>query len=63
MTENDRKSVEEAINAVARLALFVVDELEPLSEAVLEADLEEMYELLVTIERKARSWRPGPKET
>lgn len=57
MEELQRKSVEEVVSCVSRLALFVCDELEPLSEAVLEADLEELYDFLVAVERVAVKWK------
>jgi len=56
-----RKSVDDLLSLVARLALFVVDELVPVSEDVLEADLEELYDFLVAVERKARA-TPFPKK-
>jgi len=53
MEQSDKKSFDDIISLVARLALFVVDELEPVSLAVLEANLEDLYEFLVAVERKA----------
>jgi len=54
-----KKSVDEVLSLVSRLALFVVDELEPIREASLEADLEELYDFLVAVERKAAQWKAG----
>jgi len=45
----------EAVSSLARLALYLVDELEPNSNDVLEADLDDVYALLVAVERKARA--------
>jgi len=56
MERDDKKSVDSIMSVVARLSLFVVDELEPVSAAVLEADLEELYAWLVAVERKANAW-------
>jgi len=54
MEERERQSVQDAVSALARLALYVVDELEPNSNDVLERDLDDVYALLVAVERKAR---------
>jgi len=56
MEAAEKASVDEVLRLVARLALFVVDEVEPTSEDVLEADLEALYEFLVAVERRARDW-------
>jgi len=54
MEEKERQSVQDAVSAMARLALYVVDELEPNNSDVLERDLDDVYALLVAVERKAR---------
>jgi len=56
MEATEKASVDEVLRLVARLALFVVDEVEPTSEDVLEADLESLYDFLVAVERRARQW-------
>jgi len=57
MEEDDKKKkLDEAISTFARLMLFVADELEPLDEPTLAADLETVYRCLVSIERCARLW-------
>jgi len=55
MEEKERQSVQDAVSAMARLALYVVDELEPNNSDVLERDLDDVYALLVAVERKARA--------
>jgi len=57
MEPAEKASVDEVLRLVARLALFVVDEVEPTSEDVLEADLEELYDFLVAVERRANEWK------
>jgi len=57
MEPAEKASVDEVLRLVARLALFVVDEVEPTSEDVLEADLEELYDFLIAVERRATKWR------
>jgi len=47
----------EAVSLCARLALFVADELEPLSEETLEEDLAALYQFVARVERTARKWR------
>jgi len=54
MDEKERVDVQESVGAFARLALYLVDELEPLNNDVLEADLDVVYEVLVAVERRAR---------
>jgi len=54
MEERERQSVQDAVSAMARIALYVVDELEPNNSDVLEADLDDVYGLLVAAEKKAR---------
>jgi len=54
MEPKERQSVQDAVSAMARLALYVVDELEPNNSDVLEQDLDDVYALLVAVERKAR---------
>jgi len=53
MKESDKKSFDDIMSLVARLGLFVCDELEPVSLDVLEADLEDLYAFVVAVERKA----------
>lgn len=55
MEKKDRVDVQELVSACARLALYVVDELEPTSSDVLEADLDALYELAVLCEKKGRA--------
>jgi len=57
MEPAEKASVDEVLKLVARLALFVVDEVEPTSEDVLEEDLEALYDFLVAVERRANRWR------
>lgn len=54
MNQKEKADVDELVGAVARLALYLVDELEPTSSGVLERDLDDLYELAVAVERKAR---------
>jgi len=54
MEEKERQSVQDAVSACARLALYLVDELEPSNNDVLERDLDDVYALLVAVERRAR---------
>jgi len=54
MEEKEASDVKEAVSSCARLALYVVDELEPNNNDVLERDLDDVYELLVAVEKKAR---------
>jgi len=55
-------AIDEAISVFSRLLLFVEDELEPISEKVLERDLDEVYNWLVRIETCARRWKAERKE-
>jgi len=55
MEERERQSVQDAVSAMARIALYVVDELEPNNSDVLEQDLDDAYGLLVAAEKKARA--------
>jgi len=55
MDEKERADVQEAVSAFARLALYLVYELEPNSNDVLEADLDDVYSVLVAVERRARA--------
>jgi len=54
MDEKERIAVQDAVNACARLALWLAGELEPTSTDVVEQDLDAVYELLVAAERLAR---------
>jgi len=54
MDEKERADVQNTVGAFARLALYLVDELEPNSNDVLEADLDDVYAVLVAVERRAR---------
>jgi len=54
MEEKERVDVQNTVGAFARLALYLVDELEPNNNDVLEADLDDVYAVLVAVERKAR---------
>jgi len=54
MDEKEKQSVQETIAACARLALYVVDELSPNNSDVLEQDLDDVYALLVAVEKRAR---------
>jgi len=54
MDEKERADVQNTVGAFARLALYLVDELEPNNNDVLEADLDDVYGVLVAVERKAR---------
>jgi len=54
MEREEAERLKEAVSCLARLALYVCDELEPVSSDVLERDLDDVYELLVRVERKAR---------
>jgi len=55
MEAKERVEVQEAVSAFARLALYLVDELEPNNNDVLEADLDDVYAVLVAVERRARA--------
>jgi len=54
MDSHEREVVDDLVAACARLALYLVDELEPTSSDVLERDLDDLYELAVAVERRAR---------
>jgi len=54
----DRRAVEEAVSATARLSLWLVDELEPISIDVAEQDLDLLYDLCIAVERKGRESFP-----
>jgi len=53
----DTKAMDAVLSLVARLQLFVDDEVEPRSVETLEADLTELYSWLVTVERAGARWR------
>jgi len=57
MEKEDRVDVQELVGACARIALFVADELEPVSIDVAERDLDSLYELAVAGERALRRWQ------
>lgn len=54
METSEAERWKEAVSSLARLALYLVDELEPNNSDVLERDLDDVYALLVAVERKAR---------
>jgi len=54
MDTKERVDVQSSVGAFARLALYLVDELEPNNNDVLEADLDEVYAVLVAVEQRAR---------
>jgi len=54
MDEKERVEVQDAVNACARIALWLAGELEPNNSDVLEQDLDCVYALLVAAERLAR---------
>lgn len=54
MDEKDRVELQEVVSACARLALYLCDELEPNSNDVLERDLDDVYGMLVAVEKRAR---------
>jgi len=54
MEEKEASDVKEVVSCCARLALYLVDELEPNNNDVLERDLDDVYGMLVAVERKAR---------
>lgn len=54
MDEKERVEVQDAVNACARLALWLCGELEPNNSDVLEQDLDALYALLVAAERLGR---------
>jgi len=54
MDEKERVDVQSSVGAFARLALYLVDELEPNNNDVLEADLDDVFAVLVAVERRAR---------
>lgn len=55
MEAKERVDVQELVSACARLALYVVDELEPSSSDVLEQDLDALYELAILAEKRGRA--------
>ena len=58
MEKKERVDVEQCVSATARLALWLVGDIEPESKGVVEADLDLLYELAVAIERRARDKYP-----
>jgi len=54
MTPKERVDVDEMVGACARLALYVVGELQPSNNDVLARDLDSLYELAIAAERRAR---------
>jgi len=54
MEKEEAEKLKEAVSSLARLVLFLVDELEPNNNDVLEADLDDVYAVLVAVESKAR---------
>lgn len=61
MEHPEKKKVDDLIAAAARLALWLVDELEPTDSGVVERDLDDVYELCVAVERRARATYPDWK--
>jgi len=53
----DTKRMDDVLSLVARLQLFVDDDVEPRSEETLEADLSDLYQWLVTVERAGARWK------
>ena len=58
MDTTEKARVDDLVSAAARLALWLVDELEPLNRNVVEEDLDSLYELCVAVERRARAAFP-----
>jgi len=58
MDAAERKRVDELVAACARIALWLVDELEPLGKPVVEQDLDDLYELAIAAERRFREAYP-----
>jgi len=61
MDQKERAKVDDLVAAAARLALWLVGELEPVNSDVVEADLDSLYELCVAVERRAREAFPDWK--
>jgi len=59
MDQKERAKVDDLVAAAARLALWLVNELEPVNSAVVEEDLDALYELCVAVERRARDTYPS----
>lgn len=57
MDIKSKEAVDLVVNTMARLMLFVADELEPADDVSLLQDLDTIYRALVTIERCARQWK------
>jgi len=58
METKEKAKVDDLVSACARLALWLVDELEPKDRHVVEEDLDSLYELCVAVERRAREAFP-----
>jgi len=56
MDEVMKKQVDEMTSAWVRLLLMVAGELEPVDAETLHRELDEVYRILVSIERCARQW-------
>jgi len=59
MRKIEKAELEECVSAVARLALWLADELTPESSDVVEADLDKLYELAIAAEKQARATYPN----
>lgn len=57
MDIKSKEAVDLVVNTMARLMLFVADELEPADDVSLLQDLDTIYRALVSIERCARQWK------
>lgn len=57
MDTKTKELVDEVVSTMARLMLFVADELEPSDDATLLKDLDTIYRALVSVERCARQWK------
>jgi len=56
MDEKTKRQIDEMSSTWIRLLLFVADELEPIDPLTLHRELDEVYRVLVSIERCARQW-------
>jgi len=55
----NRTEIEAAVSAVARLSLWLADELEPTNSDVAEQDLDLLYDLCIAVERLGRAKYPN----
>jgi len=63
MDQEMRRQIDEMTSTWCRLLLFVADELEPVDAETLHRDLDEVYRVLVSVERCARLWLNRRKES